>query len=94
MVVYLCKNPGGALFHLLELTLLKFLQPNPVTLRNGDIQTTYLQSQSYFLRKIMKQVMVPKSQKRQLRLVLVKMFALLQTVYYCDVTCAILIVSV
>lgn len=36
MELYLGENPGGALFHLFELALLKFLQPNPVTLSRGD----------------------------------------------------------
>lgn len=34
---YLCENLGGALFHLFEMTLLKFLQPHPVALEESRL---------------------------------------------------------
>lgn len=34
MFLHLCEYLGGALLHFFEMTLLKFLQPHPVALRD------------------------------------------------------------
>lgn len=54
MLLYLCENPGGALLHFFELTLLKFPQPHPVALEEKSCVCSGIHfSVSHFLHMVL-----------------------------------------